>query len=68
MRPHITTQAVSCDTLAHVLERHRVRKIDAFVMDVEGYDYQVLRQLDFGRFSPRIIMMEWYNLPNERKD
>lgn len=67
IRPYITTQIVACDTLPHLLERHRVRKIDVFVMDVEGYDYQVLRQFDFRRFSPHVILMEWYNLPLEER-
>lgn len=67
MRPHITTETVSCDSLANVLRRHRVRKIDVFVTDVEGYDYQVLRQFDFGQFSPSVILMEWYNLPHDER-
>jgi FkbM family methyltransferase len=67
IRPYITTQSVACDTLPHLLERHHVRKIDVFVMDVEGYDYQVLRQLDLERFVPRVIMMEWSNLPDGEK-
>jgi FkbM family methyltransferase len=67
MRPYITKQSVSCDTLARVFERHGVQKIDVLVMDVEGYDFHVLRQLDFGRFLPHVIMMEWYNLPHGEK-
>jgi FkbM family methyltransferase len=67
MRPYITKQAVVCDTLPRVLERHGVQKLDVLVMDVEGYDFHVLRQLDFGRFLPHMIMMEWYNLPPAEK-
>jgi FkbM family methyltransferase len=67
MRPYITKQEVSCDTLPHVLDRNRVQKIDVLVMDVEGYDFHVLKQLDFQRFFPHMIMMEWYNLPHDEK-
>ena len=67
IRPHITTESVWCDTLDNVLFKHKVTKIDIMQIDVEGYDYHVLKQLDFGRFHPRIIRMEWFNLPDDEK-
>lgn len=67
IRPFVSTQKVRCDTLENVLRKHNVAKIDLLQIDVEGYDYQVLKQLDFQRFLPRIIRMEWLNLPSEEK-
>jgi hypothetical protein len=36
--------------------------------DVEDYDYHVLKQLNFDRFKPRIIRMEWCNLLDIEKE
>jgi FkbM family methyltransferase len=63
IRPHVTTQTVRCRPLGEVLLQHRVAKLDLLQIDVEGYDYHVLQQLDWQRFSPRVIRMEWVNLP-----
>lgn len=67
IRPYITIQKVRCDTLDNVFSKHNVAKIDVFQVDVEGYDYHVLKQLDFRRFRPRIIRIEWFNLPDDEK-
>jgi FkbM family methyltransferase len=67
IRSHITVEAVPCDTLDNLLHKHAITKIDVLQIDVEGYDYHILRQLDFSRFRPSIIRMEWLNLPDDEK-
>ena len=67
IRPHIIHERVQCDTLANILAKHAITKIDVLQIDVEGYDYHVLNQIDFSRFRPRVIRMEWCNLPPEEK-
>lgn len=68
IRPHILTQTVVCDTLGNLLQKHEVTRIDVFQVDVEGYDYEVLKQLGFKDFKPLIIRIEWCNLPDKEKD
>ena len=34
-------------------------------IDVEGYDYHVLRQIDFSRFSPKLIQYEHQHLSDD---
>jgi FkbM family methyltransferase len=67
IRSHITVEKVPCDTLQNVLRKHGVTKIDVLQVDVEGYDYHVLKQLDFSLFRPKIIRIEWLNLPDDEK-
>ena len=67
IRPHIVRETVRCDTLDNILRKHDVAKIDILQIDVEGYDYHVLKQVDFSRFRPTVIRMEWCNLPQEEK-
>ena len=67
IRPHIISETIRCDTLANVFGKHFVTKVDLLLIDVEGYDYHVLKQFDFSRLRPRVIRMEWYNLPQDEK-
>ena len=67
IRSHITVEKVMCDTLDNLLRKHAITKIDVLQIDVEGYDYHVLRQVDFSRFRPSIIRIEWLNLPDDEK-
>lgn len=53
--------------LAAVLDRQRVERIDVLLIDTEGYDWQVLKQLDLTRYSPSVIYVEHKHLsPDER--
>jgi FkbM family methyltransferase len=67
IRPHVISETVRCDTLENVLRKHDIHKIDLLQIDVEGYDYHILKQVDFSRLRPLVIRMEWYNLPQDEK-
>jgi len=45
-------------TLTKLLEKHHVTKIDFFSLDVEGSEMDVLKGLDFHRYSPMYILTE----------
>ena len=55
---YIVTHQVPCITLSTLFHRHRVGTIDLFLVDTEGHDYQVLRQLDLDKIKPRLIVYE----------
>src|SRR5580698_4678773 len=58
---------VPCITLQTLLERHRVEAFDLLCIDAEGWDFKILRQLDFSRWRPKLIRIEYINLPDEEK-
>jgi FkbM family methyltransferase len=45
-------------TLSSVLDEAGVRHVDLLVLDVEGYEAQVLRGLDLERHAPRFALIE----------
>src|SRR5688572_14299593 len=49
---------VRARTLTSILDQHRVSKIDFFSLDVEGYELNVLRGLDFDRYRPTLMLIE----------
>lgn len=58
----LTSTEVKCLTLRQLLETHSVNHISIFHTDLEGYDYEVIRQLDFSRWSPDLILYEHKHL------
>ncbi len=68
IRPHVLKQQVACTTLAALLQAEAVDRIDLLQIDTEGYDFQVLRQLDFARYRPAIIHLEHYLLPPQEQE
>ncbi|HYG91162.1 MAG TPA: FkbM family methyltransferase [Azospirillum sp.] len=55
---YLVSDEVPCVTLSGLLAEHGVARLDLLVIDVEGYDYRILRQLDFNRFAPPVIVYE----------
>jgi FkbM family methyltransferase len=53
--PHLSFSAL--------LKKHGVTKIDLLQIDVEGYDFQIIRSIDFKQIAPKIIHFEYANLP-----
>ena len=45
-------------TLTSVLEEARAPEVDLLSLDVEGYEADVLRGLDFERWAPRYLLVE----------
>ncbi|MCB0096496.1 MAG: FkbM family methyltransferase, partial [Caldilineaceae bacterium] len=52
------TIAVPTMTLSDLLVKHRIQKVDLLSLDVEGYELQVLKGLDFKRHRPKFMLIE----------
>jgi len=49
---------VPCLALTDILARYEIGRIDLLSLDVEGYEDNVLRGIDFTRFRPRYMLVE----------
>ncbi|WP_299438021.1 FkbM family methyltransferase [uncultured Rhodospira sp.] len=58
---HRETARVPVDTLTAVLDRHGVGEMEVLKVDAEGGDLRVLLGLDWGRWRPRLVMVEFEN-------
>ena len=52
-------------TLQSVLQKHNVKKIDLLISDTEGHESVIFNQIDFSRFRPKAIHIEWINSTEE---
>ncbi len=56
-----TTIEVPAVTLTSILEKNEVKNIDLLSLDVEGFEAQALKGLDFSRYAPKYILVEVRN-------
>ncbi len=61
------TEVVPCLSVATLVARHQIARLDLLVIDTEGWDWRILRQFDFARLRPKLILYEHQHLvPAER--
>jgi FkbM family methyltransferase len=65
MHPYIIEEDVECQPLQVILDRNRVDAIDLLHIDTEGFDYQVLSQVEFKRYKPSAILFEHHLLTDD---
>jgi len=54
----ILVEQVPTITLAGLIEKYSITKIDLLHIDAEGYDYEILKQIKFIHIKPRMILFE----------
>jgi len=65
----IVSHTVPCVTLATLINKHNIGHIDLLQIDAEGYDFEIIRQIDFTALQPTLIRYEHANLlQNDRND
>lgn len=52
-------------TVDSLLKRHQVKNFDVLCVDTEGFDYQILKLIDFSRYTPDLILFESKNLSDQ---
>lgn len=68
LEPYIVESKIKGLTLGNLFEKHDVKTIDIMHIDTEGYDWQVLSQLDFNIYQPKVILFEHKHLSESEKE
>lgn len=63
---HIDEIKIKTTTIHELLIKHAVSHVDLLLIDTEGYDFEILKTIDFSNFRPDLIIFEVSNL--NRKD
>jgi FkbM family methyltransferase len=61
----VKSETISTVPLNHILIENNdfiPAEIDLLSIDVEGLDFEIIRSLDFDRFSPKFVIIEMHNL------
>jgi FkbM family methyltransferase len=64
---YIVEQNVSCLPLQDILDKHSITQLDLVLIDTEGFDFQVLLQVDLNTYKPSVVLYEHYHLSPEDK-
>ncbi len=59
---YLVTEKVKCVTLEALLQKYNVKHVHLFLIDTEGYDYKIIKQMDFTKIKPNVILYEDMNL------
>ncbi|MGH8476088.1 MAG: FkbM family methyltransferase [Methylococcales bacterium] len=62
IQQYIVQELVECVCFRALLERHAVDKIDLIMVDTEGYDFEIIKQIDFSLARPKVILYEHKHL------
>ncbi len=58
LEDYIEEDVIETLSFADLAKKYGVQKVDLLQIDCEGYDFEIIRMIDFARFSPRIIHYE----------
>lgn len=62
LKEYVRKINVPCCTLQHLLAKHEISKIDLVMIDTEGMDWVILKQLDLRIFQPLVVCLEYTQL------
>lgn len=54
----IEEETINCMPLSDLMKQNSVERLDLLLIDVEGYDYEVLKQLDSTPCLPNVVIYE----------
>lgn len=58
----IETVKVATMSVDDLFRKHNVRKMDVLCIDTEGYDFEILKLIDFQKYQPQLVLFESKNL------
>lgn len=65
----IKEESVRTTSINDLLDTHNVERVDFFHIDTEGFDYEILKMIDFERTNPKYVYFEHQHLSiNEFKE
>jgi FkbM family methyltransferase len=64
--PYIITEKVQCFPLAYISKKYKIKKLDLLHIDTEGFDYFIIKQIDFLKLRPKVILFEHIHIPKDK--
>ena len=57
---------IQTNTLENILDNYSINKIDLLTIDVEGFELKVLKGLNFDKYKPCVIVVEFLDLESNK--
>lgn len=65
---YLVSSKTNCMTFDDLLNKHRISKVDLIHIDAEGYDYEIIKTINFSRIKPGMLIFEHRHLQNNSYD
>ncbi len=65
---YITYENVCCATLGNIVEKYNINRLNLLQIDTEGYDFEIIKTIDFDKLRPEMISYENQHLSNKDKE
>lgn len=62
---YLTYEEVQCTTIEDLLVKHDFQKLDLLQIDTEGYDFEIIKTINFDKIKPKMISFESEHLSEE---
>ena len=62
----IEIKKVRTTTLNNILEKTNINRVDLLTIDVEGNELKVLKGLNFDKFLPKLIIVEYLDINSQK--
>lgn len=63
---YIVAEKVKTIQFMELIQKYDVNEVDLLHIDAEGYDYEILKAINFSEIKPKIILFEHKHLKNEK--
>lgn len=67
LEAYIVKDSVRCYALASLLRKHQVDRLNLLMIDTEGYDFEILKQIDFSKIKPELIVYEHKHMSRQER-
>jgi FkbM family methyltransferase len=67
IKSYMVQENLPCITFNALLKKYSVKKIDFLLIDTEGYDFEIIKQIKWTRLKPAIIFYEHKHLSSADK-
>jgi FkbM family methyltransferase len=57
-KDYIVEEAVPCETIDGLMKKHHFASLDLLQIDTEGFDFEIIKTIDFSKVKPAIISFE----------
>ncbi|MGB8191254.1 MAG: FkbM family methyltransferase [Chitinophagaceae bacterium] len=62
LKSHLVKETVNCLTFDALVKKYNFNTIDILQIDVEGYDFEIIKNIDFETHRPKMIIVEILHL------
>lgn len=59
---YVTTEQVKCVAFDTLTTQYKIKNLDLLVIDTEGFDFEIIKMINFAQLKPRLIVFEHIHL------